>query len=423
MLLPARRAASVANRSAIVALAALTVHGALPRRHRPGCATAAIVGDQIADLSRGTGDLARQVAELEPPHRGARGTGRKVIDAPLSRRAPPPRRSPARSRARHAGQATRRNRRALHERNLPAHRSDVSAPRRASRDAAVAPCAATRRSPPASRATALPRRVHRPHARRHDRDRSPTRSMPTASTSICSRSSRCRSARSASTKRCRGCAPRTASCCSRPISSKPPKPAGLMPQIDNLLLFRCVQVMRRLQLKNREVGLFCNIAASTLTDAELFPQFLDFMDANRALASSLVLEFSQSTLRAMGPIENRKPRRRCASAASASPWTTSPICASSRAISASAASASSRCRRRCCSSEAAVGRLRHPRRRPLRPARPLRHRPDRRADRRRGAGGRSARLRRALRPGLPVLAAAPGAGGGAARRRRDRGTP
>jgi cyclic-di-GMP phosphodiesterase, flagellum assembly factor TipF len=36
---------------------------------------------------------------------------------------------------------------------------------------------------------------------------------------------------------------------------------GLMPKIDNLLVFRCVQVTRRLQLKSRDVGLFCNISA------------------------------------------------------------------------------------------------------------------------------------------------------------------
>ena len=60
--------------------------------------------------------------------------------------------------------------------------------------------------------------------------------------------------------------------------------AGLMPKIDNLLLFRCVQVMRRLQLKNRDVGLFCNVSGSTLSDPVFFRQFLDFMDANRALA-------------------------------------------------------------------------------------------------------------------------------------------
>ncbi len=78
---------------------------------------------------------------------------------------------------------------------------------------------------------------------------------------------------------------------------------GLMPRIDKLLLFRSVQVVRRLQLKNREIGLFCNVAAATLNDAHLFSEILQFMDANRALAPSLMLEFSQSTLRAMGPLE------------------------------------------------------------------------------------------------------------------------
>jgi cyclic-di-GMP phosphodiesterase TipF (flagellum assembly factor) len=78
---------------------------------------------------------------------------------------------------------------------------------------------------------------------------------------------------------------------------------GLMPRIDNLLLLRSVQVVRRLQLKNRDIGLFCNLAASTLNDPELFPQILQFMDANRALAPSLVLELKQQVLRAMGPLE------------------------------------------------------------------------------------------------------------------------
>jgi cyclic-di-GMP phosphodiesterase TipF (flagellum assembly factor) len=78
---------------------------------------------------------------------------------------------------------------------------------------------------------------------------------------------------------------------------------GLMPKIDNLLVFRCVQVVRRLQIKSRDVGLFCNISASTLTDAVYFKQFLDFMEANRALASSLIFEFTQEAYRSFGPIE------------------------------------------------------------------------------------------------------------------------
>ncbi len=78
---------------------------------------------------------------------------------------------------------------------------------------------------------------------------------------------------------------------------------GLMPRIDNLLLFRCVQVTRRRQLKSRDVGLFCNVSASTLADAAAFRQFLDFMDANRALAPALMFEFTQSAYRAFGPLE------------------------------------------------------------------------------------------------------------------------
>jgi cyclic-di-GMP phosphodiesterase TipF (flagellum assembly factor) len=79
--------------------------------------------------------------------------------------------------------------------------------------------------------------------------------------------------------------------------------AGLMPRIDKLLLFRSAQVVRRLQLKNREIGLFCNISGSTLNDTRLFPEILQFMDANRALASALILEMRQSTLHAAGPLE------------------------------------------------------------------------------------------------------------------------
>ena len=80
--------------------------------------------------------------------------------------------------------------------------------------------------------------------------------------------------------------------------------AGLMPRIDNIQLFRCVQVLRRLLLKNREIGLFCNVSVLTLTDPDMFRQFSDFMEANRALAPSLMLEFTQNAFATMGPIEN-----------------------------------------------------------------------------------------------------------------------
>ena len=73
-------------------------------------------------------------------------------------------------------------------------------------------------------------------------------------------------------------------------------PAGLMSVVDNLLLFRCVQVVRRLTQRSREIGVFCNISGDTLADAEFFPQFLDYMQANRDLASQIIFEFSQNAV-------------------------------------------------------------------------------------------------------------------------------
>jgi cyclic-di-GMP phosphodiesterase, flagellum assembly factor TipF len=77
-------------------------------------------------------------------------------------------------------------------------------------------------------------------------------------------------------------------------------PAGLMSVVDNLLLFRCVQIVRRLTQKHRDIGVFCNISGDTLTDAEFFPQFLDYMKANRDLAGQIVFEFGQDALAKAG---------------------------------------------------------------------------------------------------------------------------
>jgi cyclic-di-GMP phosphodiesterase, flagellum assembly factor TipF len=78
---------------------------------------------------------------------------------------------------------------------------------------------------------------------------------------------------------------------------------ALMPKLDGVCVLRCVQLVRRLLLKNREVGLFCNLSMATLTDGG-FPQLLELIDANRAIAPSLVFEFSQNAVRGMGPIEH-----------------------------------------------------------------------------------------------------------------------
>jgi cyclic-di-GMP phosphodiesterase TipF (flagellum assembly factor) len=78
---------------------------------------------------------------------------------------------------------------------------------------------------------------------------------------------------------------------------------GLIGRIDHMVMLRCVQVLRRLMVRNKEVGVFCNVSAATLGNPVNFAQCLDFLEANRALAPSFVLEFKQATFRNLGPTE------------------------------------------------------------------------------------------------------------------------
>jgi cyclic-di-GMP phosphodiesterase TipF (flagellum assembly factor) len=80
--------------------------------------------------------------------------------------------------------------------------------------------------------------------------------------------------------------------------------AGLIGRIDHMVMLRCVQVLRRLMVRNKDVGVFCNVAAATLGNPVAFAQCLDFLEANRALAPSFVIEFKQATFRNLGPTES-----------------------------------------------------------------------------------------------------------------------
>ncbi|WP_374516589.1 EAL domain-containing protein [Brevundimonas sp.] len=80
---------------------------------------------------------------------------------------------------------------------------------------------------------------------------------------------------------------------------------GLVPAIDNLLLFRCAQIVRRLARQDRKVGVFCNVALSSLGDETFFPQFLDFLSENRDLNQALIFELGQAVFDARGAVEAR----------------------------------------------------------------------------------------------------------------------
>lgn len=69
---------------------------------------------------------------------------------------------------------------------------------------------------------------------------------------------------------------------------------GLIGAIDNLLLFRCVQLVRRAQKRRHNVEFFCNISAHTLSDRTFFADFSEFIAANAELASQLHFELNQN---------------------------------------------------------------------------------------------------------------------------------
>lgn len=87
------------------------------------------------------------------------------------------------------------------------------------------------------------------------------------------------------------------------------EPEGLVSAIDNLLLFRCVQIVRRLGKGDRRVGVFCNISPASLADERFFPQFLGFMADNRDLAGALVFELGLAAFRDRTAVQARNMGR------------------------------------------------------------------------------------------------------------------
>jgi len=85
--------------------------------------------------------------------------------------------------------------------------------------------------------------------------------------------------------------------------------AGLMAEVDNLLLFRCVQIVRRLTGQDRKVAIFCNVSLNSLSDETFFPEFLDFIRQNKDLSGSLIFEISQQAFEERDAIAARNMAR------------------------------------------------------------------------------------------------------------------
>jgi cyclic-di-GMP phosphodiesterase TipF (flagellum assembly factor) len=79
--------------------------------------------------------------------------------------------------------------------------------------------------------------------------------------------------------------------------------AGLMPLIDNIMLVKSVQALRRLPQDSKIKGIFCNISVQSLLDPEFFPELVEFMDENSSLSESLFFEVSQQAIRGLSADE------------------------------------------------------------------------------------------------------------------------
>jgi cyclic-di-GMP phosphodiesterase TipF (flagellum assembly factor) len=77
--------------------------------------------------------------------------------------------------------------------------------------------------------------------------------------------------------------------------------SGMITAIDNILLFRCIQIVRKLYDRNMSAGFFCNISPRSLQDREFFKQFIALLAEHSAIASSIVFEFPQAAVERHDP--------------------------------------------------------------------------------------------------------------------------
>ena len=90
----------------------------------------------------------------------------------------------------------------------------------------------------------------------------------------------------------------------RPSSYLPAaEAAGMMPLLDNVLLVKSVQTLRRLGSASRVKAVFCNVSTSTLLDPEFFPELVEFMEENSGLSENLIFEVSQAAISGFGTTE------------------------------------------------------------------------------------------------------------------------
>jgi cyclic-di-GMP phosphodiesterase TipF (flagellum assembly factor) len=81
------------------------------------------------------------------------------------------------------------------------------------------------------------------------------------------------------------------------------KRSALMPLIDNVLVVRAVQVLRRLGPDAPIERVFANISMHSLLDVDYFPELVEFMEENAGLSERLVFEINQAEMQGLSEKE------------------------------------------------------------------------------------------------------------------------
>ena len=266
---------------AVAALTAMALYNAVTTRLRDR----SDLGNQIADLSRGAADLSRQLAEAGRRLAAIEGQGQSAADTARAATAPiSAELSELGSVVKQLAETVAAHEAALASGTRKAEPAGLDAPELGMGDGANADPSLT-----ANREELLAAIRSAIDAHRIDMHLQPVVTLPQRKVRFYEALTRLRTEDGHMLK--------------PPAFLEQAETGGLVGRLDHLLLFRCVQVLRRLLLKNREIGLFCNISATTLNDAQYFPQMVQFLEANRVLAPSLLLEFRQSAWRDMGSLE------------------------------------------------------------------------------------------------------------------------
>ncbi|TBW37229.1 EAL domain-containing protein, partial [Siculibacillus lacustris] len=78
---------------------------------------------------------------------------------------------------------------------------------------------------------------------------------------------------------------------------------GFIAALDEQILLKSVNILRRLTARSKDVGVFLNLSGASLGHADFFRDFVQVMEKNRDLCEMLVFEFTQASVRSLGPIE------------------------------------------------------------------------------------------------------------------------